>query len=192
MLQRRLTKFLGLGILLLLNCAYSTIEYEGENQDVTTQQLPVDLHLSAIDLPVELSINCICDRALSSCIGHSNASCGARIFYLIVIHNNRTLDDALYLFRSIRDVRNTIVIHIDTKFGMDPYKASALRQEIEACPCGSHVEVASVEDSKWGTWSMNKPTFWGMEKAVKEFSDKWDVFINLSGDTLPVYKPERI
>lgn len=193
MMLRLLPRLLILGILLLRNRVCCTVDGKTENQDATTQQLPVDLHLSAIDLPVELSSNCVCDRLSTSCFNRANASsCGARIFYLIVVHNNRTLDDALFLFRGIRDARNTIFVHIDSKFGMGPYMTSALRQEIEACPCGSHVEVASVEDSKWGTWSMNKPTFWGLRKAVKDFAGKWDVFINLSGDTLPVYKPERI
>lgn len=39
---------------------------------------------------------------------------------------------------------------------------------------------------------MNLPTLWGMEKAVKDYSNKWDVFVNLSGDTLPVYSQNRI
>jgi len=34
---------------------------------------------------------------------------------------------------------------------------------------------------------MNLPTLWGMEIAATEFRDQWDVFINLSGDTMPVY-----
>ena len=119
-------------------------------------------------------------------------SCDGRIFYLVSVHNDRTLNDALYLFRAIRDARNIIVVHIDTKFGLEPYYNSPLHKEIEACPCGSRVEVASVYDCKWGSWSMNLPTLWGMEKAVKEYAGKWDVFVNLSGDTLPVYAQNRI
>lgn len=118
--------------------------------------------------------------------------CDGRIFYLVSVHNNRTLSDALYLFRAIRDARNIIVIHIDAKFGLEPYYDSALHKEIEACPCGSRVEVSSVYDCIWGSWSMNLPTLWGMEKAVKEYAGKWDVFVNLSGDTLPVYSQNRI
>jgi hypothetical protein len=72
------------------------------------------------------------------------------------------------------------------------YNNSPLQQEIEACPCGSHVEVASVHNASWGSWSMNKPTLWGIKKAVEDYPDKWDVFINLSGDTLPVYTPNRV
>jgi hypothetical protein len=65
-------------------------------------------------------------------------------------------------------------------------------KEIEACPCGSHVEVASVHNCKWGSWSMNLPTLWSMEKAVTQYSGRWDVYINLSGDTLPVYTQDRM
>jgi hypothetical protein len=174
-------------ILCCLNCVSSSIESQRQEID----QLPVDAHFSAGDI-LQDDNDCICDRS-RSCFNPDNvSSCGARIFYLIVIHNNRTMNDALYLFRGIRDPRNTVLFHIDVKFGMEPYETSALRQEIEACPCGSHVEVTSVHNSSWSSWSMNKPTLWGIEKAVKDYPDKWDVFINLSGDTLPVYTPERI
>ena len=99
MMLRLLPRLLILGILLLRNRVCCTVDGKTENQDATTQQLPVDLHLSAIDLPVELSSNCVCDRLSTSCFNRANASsCGARIFYLIVVHNNRTLDDALFLF----------------------------------------------------------------------------------------------
>ncbi|KAL3933035.1 MAG: hypothetical protein SGARI_003808, partial [Bacillariaceae sp.] len=125
-------------------------------------------------------------------IHHESEGCGARIFYLIGIHNQRTLDDALHLFRAIRDARNTILIHFDTKFGLDSYQNSSLAKEIEACPCGSHVEVASVHDCQWGSWSMNGPTIWSLEKAVTDYTGKWDVYINLSGDTLPVYTQDRV
>ena len=138
------------------------------------------------------------NEKLPSCIENSYVEtekvefCDGRVFYLVSIHNDRTLSDALYLFRAIRDARNIIVIHIDTKFGLESYYDSPLHKEIEACPCGSRVEVASVYDCKWGSWSMNLPTLWGMEKAVKEYAHKWDVFINLSGDTLAVYSQNRI
>jgi hypothetical protein len=157
---------------------------------LTEEDLPVDGHFSSQALPLEFSssTSCSCDRT-PSCVGES---CGARIFYLVGIHNNRTLNDALYLFRAIRDARNTILIHLDIKFGMADYNRSVLRQEIEECPCGSRVEAASVHNATWSSWSMNLPTLWAMEKAVKEYHGKWDVFINLSGDTLPVYTPNRI
>ena len=123
---------------------------------------------------------------------NNNNACAGRIFYLVSIHNNRTLNDALYLFRAIRDARNIIVFHIDVKFGMESYYNSPLHKEIEACPCGSRIEVVSVHDCKWGSWSMNLPTLWSMEKAVTEYAGKFDVYINLSGDTLPVYTQNRI
>eukprot|EP00559_Dactyliosolen_fragilissimus_P009976 CAMPEP_0184858702 /NCGR_PEP_ID=MMETSP0580-20130426/3789_1 /TAXON_ID=1118495 /ORGANISM="Dactyliosolen fragilissimus" /LENGTH=340 /DNA_ID=CAMNT_0027355001 /DNA_START=527 /DNA_END=1549 /DNA_ORIENTATION=+ len=41
---------------------------------------------------------------------------------------------------------------------------------------------------------MNEPTLWAMETLIsnKRFINKWDVFINLSADTLPVYTPSVI
>ena len=118
--------------------------------------------------------------------------CGARIFYFVGIHNNRTLHDAVPLFRAIRDPRNTILFHIDVKYGLKEYETSTLRQEIEECPCGATVDVVSIYNATWGSWSMLSPTLWSMEQAVVKHSGRWDVFINLSGDTLPVYTQDRI
>lgn len=57
----------------------------------------------------------------------------------------------------------------------------------------SHL-VESVHDSQWGEWSMNDPTHWGMSQLVSNprFEGKWDVFINLSGDSMPVFTPRII
>ena len=176
--------------------------------------LPKGFHSLAGPSPEELSLyenlSCSCHSSSSSFSSKATAfashtctldsapkdgdeeACAGRVFYAVSIHNNRTLDDALYLFRAIRDARNIVVVHIDTKFGLEPYYGSPLHKEIEACPCGSRVEVASVYDCKWGSWSMNAPTLWSMEKAVNDYAGKWDVFVNLSGDTLPVYSQNRI
>jgi Core-2/I-Branching enzyme len=165
-------------------------------RDVEGLELPADDHLSPYPLPHELldEDECTCDSHKPSChVAGKNFSCPeARIFYFVGIHNNRTLEDAVFLIRGIRDPRNTILIHIDQKFAFANYENSILRQEVEACPCGSHVEVKSIYNAAWGKWSMVEPTLWAMEKAVTDYRDKWDVFINLSGDTLPVYKPDRL
>ena len=112
---------------------------------------------------------------------------GVRIFYLVLIHNERTARDALHLFRSIRDPRNTIVFHYDTR-ASDLH--TVLDDEIAACSCGAVVRRESVHTVEWSKWSMNLPTLWGMELAVNEYENDWDVFINLSGDTLAVYEPQ--
>jgi hypothetical protein len=134
-----------------------------------------------------------------------------RIFYLILIHNKRSANDALYLFRAIRDPRNIIVIHFDKKVeymirphirrtstdnnddNNDDVTATSspplpLLQEIESCSCGSKVIVDSIHSVEWSKWSMNLPTLWGMNIATStQYNQAWDVFINLSGDTIPIY-----
>lgn len=116
----------------------------------------------------------------------------ARIAYLITVHNYRTIEDATPLFQGIRSPFNLIFVHVDTKLDMEVYYNSSLYAEITNCPCGSTVVVVeSVHSAKWSTWSMNDPTFWGMKQALKRQGD-WDVFINLSGDSLPVYKQNVI
>lgn len=122
---------------------------------------------------------------------------GARIFYLIIVHNERTMHDALHLFRAIRDRRNTILIHVDQKAqhllrnnsndNNMTDSTSPLWREIESCPCASAVRVESVYNVQWSHWSMNLPTLWGLQMAVQEYAGTWDVFINLAGDNLPVY-----
>jgi hypothetical protein len=192
-----LFRFLLFIALISTTCSSLTLESQPIDTEEQYLELPVDGHLSAESLPWELSnsysADCTCDRPSTNCSHDPTpASCGARIFYLVGIHNNRTLNDAVYLFRGIRDARNTILFHMDVKFDFGMYEQSILKQEIEACPCGSHVEVASVHNASWSSWSMNLPTLWGMNKAVTEYSGKWDVFVNLSGDTLPVYTPDRV
>lgn len=132
---------------------------------------------------------------------HPSDGATARIFYLILVHNERTANDAIFLFRAIRNARNSIVIHYDTKvkhlLEAPHNKSSVLLQEVRECPCGSIVHVDSVHSVEWSRWSMNEPTLWAMELAVTHpdwiaSSPSWDVFINLSGDTLPVYNAESM
>lgn len=61
------------------------------------------------------------------------------------------------------------------------------------------LEVHSHFSPEWSKWSMNDPTLWAMDylthypKLRPNKEDKgWDVFINLSGDTLPVVSAQRI
>jgi hypothetical protein len=154
--------------------------------------------LAVEELASELTpVECTCEHSPSTICQPTtplipNNDEGARILYLVGIHNQRTLDDAVHLFRAIRDARNTILIHVDVKFDYELFKNSTLAQEIETCSCGSQVESASIHNATWSSWSMNLPTFWGMKKAVQDYTGTWDVFINLSGDSLPVYTPDRI
>lgn len=121
-------------------------------------------------------------------------STGVRIAYLVIVHNNRTLYDASHLIRGIRDPRNLVLVHVDAKvkdklLGQDP----TILDELErSCPCLQALVIDSVHDVQWSHWSMNLPTLWGMKVAVEDFAGQWDVFINLSGDTLPVYTPSTL
>jgi len=117
---------------------------------------------------------------------------GARLAYLITAHNARTIDDASYLFRAIRYPSTIIIVHIDNRTDEGVYLNSTLRREIESCPCGSDVHVDRLFEPEWGEWSMNDPTHWAMDVLVSHprFRDKWDVFLNLSGDTMPVLTPD--
>jgi hypothetical protein len=104
------------------------------------------------------------------------------------VHDERTANDAIHLLRSIRHPGNTILIHVDTKVATLAHD-SALRRAVNECPCGTTITMESVHSVEWSKWSMNLPTLWGLEWAVSAASPAadWDVFVNLSGDTVPVY-----
>lgn len=136
-----------------------------------------------------------CTLEMLSRKGHTDKSDGARAFYLILIHNERTQNDAIHLFRAIRDPRNIIFIHYDTAaehLMKQTSSKNVLLQEIETCPCGAIIRLESVYTVEWSKWSMNLPTLYGMQVAVEEYQDQWDVFINLSGDTLPIYSQDTM
>ena len=117
---------------------------------------------------------------------------GARIAYLITMHNEQSMRDGLSLFRAIRSPNSIILFHVDVKF-RDPSSSTswkALETEMNTCSCGAKTELVSRFDCKWGTWSMNDPTHWSMKYFIEQYPNQWDVYINLSGDTLPVLRPQ--
>ncbi|KAI2508423.1 Core-2/I-Branching enzyme [Fragilaria crotonensis] len=158
--------------------------------------LPLSILCDDIEEIAAINPQPLLDQLLSSdCWCDADGACPdcdvARIAYLIIVHNNRTLEDATPLFRAIRSPYNLIFVHVDLKLDFNVYRHSSLREEIIACPCGSEVIVDSVHSAQWSAWSMNDPLFWGMEQALLR-GDQWDVFINLSGDSMPVYTPAVI
>jgi hypothetical protein len=93
----------------------------------------------------------------------------------------------VHLLRAIRDPRNTILIHVDSKASHLLGNDNKLQQEMDDCPCSDTIRITSKFDVQWSHWSMNLPTLWALEVAVTDYAGRWDVWINLSGDSLPVY-----
>lgn len=172
------------------------------------EELPSDGHLNShpgIDLPVDVDCKCRQHTQSSSTSATRQSSGGTRIFYLVILHNVHTLRDAVHLFRALRGPPHTVVFHVDKKVQHAIDQANdqnstllqtalqSLQDEILSCPCGSRVDLQAVHSVEWSKWSMNLPTLWGMQLAASEpYKDKWDFFINLSGDTLPVYTPSAM
>ena len=107
-----------------------------------------------------------------------------RFAYLISVHDDRTVRDAVPLINAVSAPNNVVLVHVDTKYPREYYKGSELSKIVEDCQCGTR-SMESVADCQWGTWSMNEPTLWAMDKLTEEYGGKFDRFINLSGDTLP-------
>jgi len=120
-----------------------------------------------------------------------NGSLSSRLAYLIIVHNKRTLDDAVNAFRALAASNAIIVIHIDRKLDWNVYLESALYDEVEICRCGAYVYVDQVHSCAWAEWSMNEPTLWAMDLLTTHtrFRHQWHVFMNLSGDTMPTRTP---
>lgn len=177
-------------ILCWLGAAMSTLAFiqttrtASRGPSITLPRRPFSLSLSAPENSHESASEAGTRHA------DDDTSGGARIAYLVVVHDQRTIDDAANLFRAIRSPRNIIMIHVDTKLDWDVYLKSKLYQEVEHSAEGTTVVVSAVHSAEWSSWSMNDPTHWGMELATTKFWGQWDVFVNLSGDCMPVYNAQ--
>jgi len=103
------------------------------------------------------------------------------IFYFIQIHNQRTADDAQHLLEAIfKEGQTSVLIHVDQK------SSHLVSDFTRWTGLSRNIQVDSICSVEWSKWSMNEPTLWALERAVMH-SDDWDVWINLSGDSYPVY-----
>lgn len=114
-------------------------------------------------------------RDACGCLPHDGS--GARIAYLVSLHNARTLDAGLVLLKSIAAPSSIIFIHIDIKLSRDEYESSDLKSFIEGgCKaCGARVVVESKFDLEWGQWSMNDPTHWSKFELIFSSTRKHDM-----------------
>eukprot|EP00519_Triparma_laevis_P004114 CAMPEP_0182506646 /NCGR_PEP_ID=MMETSP1321-20130603/21687_1 /TAXON_ID=91990 /ORGANISM="Bolidomonas sp., Strain RCC1657" /LENGTH=411 /DNA_ID=CAMNT_0024712421 /DNA_START=225 /DNA_END=1457 /DNA_ORIENTATION=+ len=106
--------------------------------------------------------------------------------YLITVHDDRTLTDALPLLNAVSSKNNIVLVHVDGKYPKAYYEQSELYKVVQGCECGARV-VHGGRKCEWGTWSMNEPVIWAMDVLTHEakFKGKFDKFITLSGDSLP-------
>lgn len=126
------------------------------------------------------------------CLAHDGT--GARLAYLISLHNAHTLRNAASLFPTLVAVNNIVLIHVDRKLSWEEYENSVLKDLVEHCSCGAIIQVVSFYDCQWGQWSMNDPLHWSIELLTfdRRFQHQWDIYINLSADSLPVYTPQTL
>ena len=112
---------------------------------------------------------CPCDDSIyRNQINQDDSGIGARIAYLITLHNQRTLNDSYTLLKSIIANGFIVLIHVDTKLPQDEYyEKSELVQFVNdykdncTCCCGAMIQIESIFDVTWGQWSMMDPTLWG-------------------------------
>lgn len=119
---------------------------------------------------------------------------------IIIIHIGMCTSGVLFVFceyLGIYSSHSSSPLNIDRKTPWEDYETSELHRMIKdnSCrTCGADIHVESKFDARWGTWSMNDATLWAMEKLVynPRYENKWDAMINLSGDTLSVYTPQKL
>jgi len=111
------------------------------------------------------------------------------IAYLVVAHDAATLDAAAKLVDVLYDPDNLYLVHVDAKHRWPG--GDALTTMGAFVRGRSNVRWAQLVDVRWGRWSMNEPTLWGIREALR-LSTTWSFFINLSGDTWPVLTPAAL
>ena len=81
----------------------------------------------------------------------------------------------------------------------DAMNAKSTSNPLHANSNTTILEVHSHFAPEWSKWSMNDPTIWAMDYLThhnklnrQSSTSSWDVFVNLSGDTLPVISASRI
>jgi len=116
-----------------------------------------------------------------------NAAPLPRVAFLIVAHDETSLDAAAKLLDAIYDADNLYLVHVDRKHRFKGSPTDRMAVFTDGRP---NVQWGQVSDVRWGRWSMNEPTLWAMERFLE--SPDWEVFINLSGDTWPVLRPRAL
>nr|WP_314495171.1 beta-1,6-N-acetylglucosaminyltransferase [uncultured Chryseobacterium sp.] len=106
------------------------------------------------------------------------------IAYLVLVH--RLPDQFKKLFSAIYDSANFYLIHIDKKAGSEiEEEVSVFLKEYP------NVHILDSENVIWGGYSMVQAELDGM-KYLLEMNEKWDYFINLSGQDFPLKSQEII
>ncbi|MDP2090193.1 MAG: beta-1,6-N-acetylglucosaminyltransferase [Candidatus Gracilibacteria bacterium] len=106
------------------------------------------------------------------------------IAYLVLVH--RLPKQFKRLFKAIYSPNNYYLIHIDKKADKD------LHEEIkEFINDFQNTYILESENIVWGGYSMVQVELNGIKKLL-EISDKWDYFINLSGQDYPLKSQKEI
>lgn len=111
------------------------------------------------------------------------ASDGLTIAYFILVH--RLPNQFKRLFKAIYHPDNCYLIHIDKKVNAETY--DEISSFLKDFPNTYILESTSV---LWGGYSMVEAELQGINHLLK-INDKWDYFINLSGQDYPL-KSQRI
>jgi len=104
--------------------------------------------------------------------------------YLILVH--RFPDQFKRMFKAVFDPDNIYVIHIDKKSG--PEITRDIRKFLSEYP---NTSILPSKSANWGGYSLVDAELRGMAQLLK-MSDKWDYFINLSGQDFPLKSQAHI
>ena len=63
-----------------------------------------------------------------------------RFAYLISVHDDRTVRDAMPLLNAVSASNNIVLVHVDTKYPRDYYAGSELSRIVQNCQCGKRYD----------------------------------------------------
>lgn len=106
-----------------------------------------------------------------------------RIAYLVLVH--RLPEQFMRLFKAIYEPSNFYLIHIDKKANQEI--GEEVKDFLKEYP---NVHILKSEKVVWGGYSMVQAELDGMNYLLS-MSEKWDYFINLSGQDYPL-KSQKI
>jgi len=129
-------------------------------------------------------------RAAGSAADVCDEDSPLRIAFLILVHNDDTLSGASRLVDALYHEDHTFYVHFDTKMKSVEYD---YEWRLMSHRRSGNLRKFSEHNLAWGRWVMLAPWFTVANILVggQEKRD-WDYFINLSGDSYPVLRPEPL
>eukprot|EP01101_Sappina_pedata_P005595 TRINITY_DN2598_c0_g1_i1.p1 TRINITY_DN2598_c0_g1~~TRINITY_DN2598_c0_g1_i1.p1 ORF type:complete len:176 (-),score=44.37 TRINITY_DN2598_c0_g1_i1:359-841(-) len=112
-----------------------------------------------------------------------------KVAYMIMVHNLKSLEEGLFLLENMHNKEDRFLFMVDLSNGKGAKIAKDIQAEIDkkAKKWGKNVRVETTDYSlTWGGIGLIQAELDAIQSLLKDKS--WDFFINLSGDSFPLFK----